>query len=125
MSIIARITKSLRDYLNEIDPVRCKEIDKEYLSELLRIKEAGILNYIDSDMANLMLEIIDNAKDAEKENDEQVELINMASNLCTKFVYKVETGRARSKETYSDCKRWLQKYNEIYKIKEGAQNGRD
>ena len=36
------------------------------------------------------------------------EQINVAKLLAEKFVNKVETGRARSKETYADCKNLLQ-----------------
>lgn len=35
------------------------------------------------------------------------EVIKDAENLCKKFVAKVETGNARSKETYADCKKLL------------------
>lgn len=31
-------------------------------------------------------------------------VIQTAKNLCEKFILKVETGRARSVETYNECK---------------------
>ena len=37
------------------------------------------------------------------------EIINDAKALCEKFINKVESGRARSTETYSECKSLLQK----------------
>ena len=45
-------------------------------------------------------------------------LIDKAEALCIKFVNKVETGRARSVETYADCKGWLEglkRFNEKHK----------
>jgi hypothetical protein len=35
------------------------------------------------------------------------ECLRSAEKMCKKFVDKVETGRARSKETYKDCKEVL------------------
>jgi len=35
------------------------------------------------------------------------QIIDAAEDLCKKFVDKVESGRARSVETYSDCKALL------------------
>lgn len=35
-----------------------------------------------------------------------------AKKLCEKFLNKVETGRARSVETYAECKNLLAKLNE-------------
>ena len=35
------------------------------------------------------------------------DIIETAKALCEKFVDKVETGRARSKETYAECKELL------------------
>ena len=37
------------------------------------------------------------------------EIINQTKALCEKFIKKVETGRAHSKETYADCKALLEK----------------
>jgi hypothetical protein len=44
---------------------------------------------------------------------EKDEIVQEAENLCNKFINKVRTGRARSRETYADClhlseriKRW-------------------
>lgn len=42
----------------------------------------------------------------------QSELIVMAWSLCKKFVDKAESGRARSVETYADCKAWLEAYEQ-------------
>lgn len=39
--------------------------------------------------------------------DEMEALVNYAESICLKFVAKVEDGRARSRETYFDCKNWL------------------
>jgi len=36
-----------------------------------------------------------------------VDIIEMAKALCEKLVDKVETGRARSRVTYADCKALL------------------
>jgi hypothetical protein len=36
-----------------------------------------------------------------------VDIIETAKALCEKFVDKVESGRARSKETYAECKELL------------------
>ena len=41
-------------------------------------------------------------------------VIEQAEKLCLKFIQKVETGRARSKETYEECKKLLEN---IYKLK--------
>ena len=38
------------------------------------------------------------------------ELIKEAKALCQKFVNKVESGRARSVETYADCKAFLENF---------------
>jgi hypothetical protein len=35
------------------------------------------------------------------------DIIETAKALCQKFINKVETGRAQSKETYQECKRLL------------------
>ena len=32
------------------------------------------------------------------------QIIQQAKNLCEKFINKVENGKARSKETYQECK---------------------
>ena len=39
-------------------------------------------------------------------------IIKMAKVLCEKFINKVETGRARSCETYAECKALLKTINE-------------
>lgn len=39
-------------------------------------------------------------------------IIRMAKVLCEKFINKVETGRARSHETYAECKALLKTINE-------------
>lgn len=39
----------------------------------------------------------------------QQEIINDAKALCQKFIGKVESGRARSKETYAECTALLRK----------------
>lgn len=41
---------------------------------------------------------------------ETATLIKLAKNMCEKFVGKVEDGRARSIETYADCRSWLDTY---------------
>ena len=38
------------------------------------------------------------------------DLAKQAYNLCKKFINKVETGRARSVETYCDCKNYVRNY---------------
>lgn len=38
-------------------------------------------------------------------------IIYEAEQLCKKFINKVETGRARSRETYRECKNLLYKIN--------------
>jgi len=38
---------------------------------------------------------------------EKQRLIEKAYELCQRFVVKVETGRAVSKETYADCRSFL------------------
>jgi hypothetical protein len=43
------------------------------------------------------------------EKNAMYKIINDAEKLCEKFINKVETGRARSKETYVDCKDLLEK----------------
>ena len=50
---------------------------------------------------------------------EKDELIQMAANLCYKFIKKVETGRADSVETYVDCKEFIS-YLHIYQEKENT-----
>ena len=40
------------------------------------------------------------------------QIIKMAKALCEKFINKVETGRARSRETYAECKALLKTINE-------------
>jgi hypothetical protein len=37
--------------------------------------------------------------------------LNEAERLCKKFVEKVESGRARSSETYAECKAFLEGLN--------------
>lgn len=39
-------------------------------------------------------------------------IIKMAKVLCEKFINKAETGRARSRETYAECKELLKAINE-------------
>lgn len=39
-------------------------------------------------------------------------IIKMAKVLCEKFINKVETGRARSRETYAECKELLKTIDE-------------
>ena len=41
----------------------------------------------------------------------QEEIIKTAKALCEKFINKVETGRARSRETYAECKALLKMIN--------------
>jgi hypothetical protein len=41
------------------------------------------------------------------ENTKQHEIIIRAKKLCEKFIAKVESGNARSRETYSECKELL------------------
>lgn len=43
----------------------------------------------------------------ERVNKLQYEIIQQAKDLATKFVNKVESGKARSKETYAECKALL------------------
>jgi len=45
------------------------------------------------------------------------EIIKTAKALCEKFINKVETGRARSHETYAECKVLLKMINENNKQK--------
>lgn len=40
--------------------------------------------------------------------DKKDQIINEAKRLCEKFINKVESGRARSKETYTECKALLE-----------------
>ena len=40
------------------------------------------------------------------------EIIKEAKALCEKFINKVETGRAHSRETYAECKALLKLINE-------------
>lgn len=42
-----------------------------------------------------------------------ITIIDEAKKLCEKFVDKVESGRARSKETYKECKALLRLINSI------------
>lgn len=42
------------------------------------------------------------------ENQNFKEVLDVADKLTAKFINKVETGRARSKETYADCKEFQQ-----------------
>lgn len=41
-------------------------------------------------------------------------IIELAEILCKKFINKVESGRARSTETYADCKQLLTLILEYY-----------
>lgn len=41
------------------------------------------------------------------------EIIKEAEILCKKFINKVETGRARSRETYMECKHLLKHIKEL------------
>ncbi len=43
------------------------------------------------------------------------EIINDARKLCRKFIDKVESGRARSVETYAECVNLLRKIEEYDK----------
>jgi hypothetical protein len=45
------------------------------------------------------------------------EIIKTAKALCEKFINKVETGRARSHETYAECKTLLRMINKNNKQK--------
>ena len=40
------------------------------------------------------------------------QIVKAAKALCEKFVNKVETGKAHSKETYAECKALLELINE-------------
>lgn len=42
----------------------------------------------------------------------QEKIIKKAKALCEKFINKVETGKARSHETYAECKALLKMINE-------------
>lgn len=42
----------------------------------------------------------------------QEKIIKMAKVLCEKFIHKVDTGRARSIETYAECKALLKAIKE-------------
>lgn len=42
----------------------------------------------------------------------EAKTVEMAKRLCQRFVDKVESGRAISKEIYSDCKKLLQRIGE-------------
>lgn len=44
-----------------------------------------------------------------------LEILDMAEALCVKFINKVESGRARSKETYKECKELLEKIESLQK----------
>ena len=50
--------------------------------------------------------------DKEKLEALEISVISTAKALCEKFVEKVETGRARSRETYSECKTLLKMIKE-------------
>lgn len=43
---------------------------------------------------------------------QEVDIIEKAKALCQKFINKVLTGRARSRETYAECKALLKMINE-------------
>lgn len=47
----------------------------------------------------------------------EVEIIKTAKSLCEKFIIKVETGKARSHETYAECKALLKMIDEKDGIK--------
>jgi hypothetical protein len=51
-------------------------------------------------------EILDAAfgKDNYIRKPDYYDIIEQAEKLCRKFIYKVESGKAHSKETYQDCK---------------------
>lgn len=40
-------------------------------------------------------------------------VLRKTKRLCEKFINKVETGRARSKETYKECKELLELINKL------------
>jgi len=42
----------------------------------------------------------------------ETNIIETAKALCEKFIDKVETGKARSRETYTDCQALLKMINE-------------
>ncbi len=48
------------------------------------------------------------------------EIINIAEALCDKFIHKVETGRAHSRETYAECKHLRSKIIEYRKESKDA-----
>ena len=53
-------------------------------------------------------------------------IIKMAEELCDKFISKVESNKARSVETYADCKKlkaWIKKYRTIEANKERLADG--
>ena len=52
------------------------------------------------------------AKEIAKEKEN---IIDSAEKLCKLFVSKVESGRARSKETYAVCKELLEKIKNVRK----------
>jgi hypothetical protein len=50
-------------------------------------------------------------------------IINNAERLCNKFMAKVETGKARSVETYEDCKHLKEDIDTYYKYLEKVLKG--
>ena len=50
------------------------------------------------------------------------QIIKAAKALCEKFINKVETGRARSCETYAECKALLKMINENEQEEDNAKN---
>ena len=48
----------------------------------------------------------------EDELEQAYTIIEKAKKLCEKFVWKVEHGRAYSKETYAECKELLELIND-------------
>lgn len=46
----------------------------------------------------------------------QKRIIKRAKALCEKFINKVETGKARSHETYAECKALLKMINETNSV---------
>ena len=53
------------------------------------------------------------AKYLKRINEQKSEIIEKSEQLCKKFIDKVENGKARSKETYSDCKELYQLIQEL------------
>lgn len=63
---------------------------------------------VDDETGEFTMGRIDNLGDAEEALEECFLIIWSAKSLCEKFVGKVESGRARSRETYAECKNFLE-----------------